>query len=43
MQQRLFDNHCASEHVASAFKEPIENKKTSIVSKGRVRLFGNDQ
>ncbi len=34
-----FDNHCASDYVAKAFKDLVENKETGLVADWQCRLF----
>ncbi len=36
---QAFDLHCATDYVASAFKQYIENRETAIVEDWRCRLF----
>lgn len=38
-----FDIHCASEYVANAFKELIENPKTSLIADWQCRLFSEEE
>lgn len=38
-----FDLHCASEYVASAFKELIADTKTALVADWTCRLFSEDE
>lgn len=37
-----FDIHCASDYVAQAFKEMVENPATAMVADWRVRLFSEE-
>ncbi len=37
-----FDIHCASEYVASAFKELIENPETALIADWQCRLFSEE-
>lgn len=38
-----FDIHCASEYVARAFKELIEDPKTALIADWQCRLFSEDK
>lgn len=38
-----FDIHCASEYVASAFKELIENPQTALIADWQCRLFSENE
>lgn len=37
-----FEIHCASDYVAKAFKELVEDKESGLVADWRLRLFGED-
>lgn len=38
-----FDIHCASEYVANAFKELIEDPKTALIAEWKCRLFSEEE
>jgi len=40
---RAFDIHCASEYVAKAFKDLVENTETGLVADWRCRLFSDNE
>jgi quinol monooxygenase YgiN len=40
VDSKAFDQHCASEYVAKAFSELLENKETAIIEEWQCRLFG---
>ena len=40
---KAYDIHCASDYVANAFKEWVENKETAIVADWQCRLFSEDE
>lgn len=40
---QAFDQHCASEYVASAFKELIGNQDTALIADWQCRLFSEEK
>jgi len=40
---KAFDIHCASDYVAQAFKEMVEDPATAMVADWRVRLFSEEE
>lgn len=40
---KAFDIHCGKDYVTNFVKKYIENKETSLVEDGRVRLFSEDK
>ncbi len=40
---KAFDIHCASDYVANAFKELVEDNTTAMVADWRCRLFSEDE
>ncbi len=40
---KAFDSHCASDYVAKAFKELVDNKESAIVADWRCRLFSEEE